>query len=157
MQFLRRGFGFRRSPIGCLPPEKGGLAMRGHCIQVFIAASLAIATSSCGTETPNEISSLTESRNSATPEETVTVTEQNAQSKLPTTLTWNTGAKNLFAKNCGLCHSGWSFDLESFSAKRAVILNRIQSTTKPMPPTATAQWINDKEKAIEYLSNAPLK
>lgn len=80
--------------------------MRGHSIQIFIAASLAIATSSCGSETPNEISSLTESRTGATPEETVTVTAQNSQTKLPTTLTWNTGAKNLFAKNCGLCHSG---------------------------------------------------
>lgn len=133
--------------------------MRRNSLKTLLSVSVSFALLSCGSGTPNEISSLTgnSSDTSAEDRETETTTVQQSQSQLPSTLTWDSGAKTLFANNCGLCHSGWPFDLESFTAKRSAILKRIQSTTKPMPPTATAKWINDKEKAIEYLSSLQLK
>jgi len=117
--------------------------------------TLTILLSACGTETENQLNSLEPVK---TPTAIPVTTSENDDGKvtISSELTWNGGASKIFANNCGFCHASWALNFDLFKAKKAKIIQRINSKTQPMPPTPTGKWLSDKAQALEYLSSAEM-
>jgi hypothetical protein len=67
--------------------------------------------------------------------------------------------KAIFNTNCVGCHNaGDTTDLstlEKIKANKASVISRIESKTRPMPPSPTAQWTNtDKARVLQYLKTS---
>ena len=120
-----------------------------------VFSSLLLAA--CGSDTPNEIMSTDQSKNESLENPISSNESGKSEVVITTELTWENGASKIFANNCGFCHTSWTLNFELFKAKKSKIISRINSTTNPMPPTNSSKWLQDKEKALEYLSSADLK
>lgn len=118
--------------------------------------TLAILLTACGAVTENQMNNLEPAKS---PTAIPVKTSENVDGKvtISSELTWSGGASQIFAENCGKCHSSWAFNFELFKAKKTSILQRINSASRPMPPSPTEKWLSDKPKALEYLSSAEMK
>jgi cytochrome c5 len=128
-----------------------------------------LLTTACGSNSENQILSTTQTNAEAEAEaeaeakaeaeaviEVNSNTAESSKKSITSPITWDTGASKIFANNCGFCHTNWALNFELFKSKKVEIIQRINSTTKPMPPTNTPKWLNDKERALEYLDSAEM-